>query len=283
MTDSTTHLTRLRTRMLATAYSNADHWTQHTAFLTDQAMAALARRAPDAAEDLAASLLAPEILHDIQILGAAVEAGIDTSTWEERREKIRTYARDAHELPPKPDPATEAKRIWASLYDNYPQIAAALALFLHEMPPTWHEDLFTISPHSPAARRTASELPGPETAPYDPLDWEDCPACAEAQDQCRYHRGVFAGMEYQRPLIQTASTDHTAIDQLQQRHAELEAPPGHRPAGDCALASPPLRRQQASRGDAMFHRRSRLPTGSTQSASQNLSPGPGQMEQAHLR
>jgi hypothetical protein len=223
MTDSTTQLTRLRTRMLATAYSNADFWTQRTAFLTDQAVAALARRDPAAAEDLAASLLAPEILHDIQILGAAVEAGIDTSTWEERRDKIRTYARDAYELPPKSDPATEAKRIWASLYDNYPQIAAALAVFLHEMPPTWREDLFTISPHSPATRRTASELPGPETAPYDPLDWEDCPACAEAQDQCRYHRGVFTGMEYQRALIQTALTDHAAIDQLQQRHAELEA------------------------------------------------------------
>ncbi|MET7914235.1 hypothetical protein ABZU45_42845 [Streptomyces avermitilis] len=94
-------------------------------FLTDQAVAALASRDPAAAEALAASLLVPEILHDIQILGAAVEAGIDTSTWEERREKIRTYARDAYELPPQFDPAIEAKRIWASLYDNYPQIAAA--------------------------------------------------------------------------------------------------------------------------------------------------------------
>ncbi|MET7355887.1 hypothetical protein [Streptomyces mirabilis] len=63
--------------MLATAYSNADIWTQRTALLTDQAVAVLARRDP-AAEALAASLLAPEILHDTQILGAAVEAGIDT-------------------------------------------------------------------------------------------------------------------------------------------------------------------------------------------------------------
>ncbi|MGP4051225.1 hypothetical protein [Streptomyces sp. 2A115] len=30
----------------------------------------------------------------------------------------------------------------------------------------------------------------------------DCPACDEAQDQCRYHAGFFAGMEYQRDLIQ---------------------------------------------------------------------------------
>jgi hypothetical protein len=64
--------------MPATAYSNADIWRQRTAFLTDQAVAVLARRDPAAAETLAASLLAPEILHDTQILGAAVEAGIDT-------------------------------------------------------------------------------------------------------------------------------------------------------------------------------------------------------------
>ncbi|MFF2431666.1 hypothetical protein [Streptomyces mirabilis] len=34
--------------------------------------------------------------HDTQILGAAVEAGIDTSAWEERREKTRTYTRNAY-------------------------------------------------------------------------------------------------------------------------------------------------------------------------------------------
>ncbi|MGW2612274.1 hypothetical protein ACWC4A_49630 [Streptomyces mirabilis] len=44
MPEDTTQLARLRTRMLATAYSNADFWTQRTAFLTDQAVAALARR-----------------------------------------------------------------------------------------------------------------------------------------------------------------------------------------------------------------------------------------------
>ncbi|MFF0000495.1 hypothetical protein [Streptomyces avermitilis] len=109
--------------MLAPAYSSNGFWTQRTA--SSPTVAALASRDPAAAEALAASLLVPEILHDIQILGAAVEAGIDTSTWEERREKIRTYARDAYELPPQFDPATEAKRIWASPYDNYPQIAAA--------------------------------------------------------------------------------------------------------------------------------------------------------------
>jgi hypothetical protein len=230
----TTQLTRLRTRMLATAYSNADFWARRWAYFTDQAVGALARRDPAAAEALAAALLAPEIVHDTHILGAAVEAGIDTSTWQERREKIRTYAREAHELPPQFDPDTEAERIWSSLYEHHRPTAAALALFLRSLPPTWHEDLFTRSPDSPADRRQASELPGPETAPYDPLDWEDCPACSEAQDQCRYHAGVFAGMEYQRALIQTALSDHTAIDQLEQRHIELEASTARAAAADAS-------------------------------------------------
>ncbi|MBZ6295820.1 hypothetical protein KVH30_34950 [Streptomyces olivaceus] len=59
------------------------------------------------------------------------------------------------------------------------------------------------------------------------MDWEDCPACAEAQDQCRYHRGFAAGMEYQRDLIITVLTDHAAIDQLQQRHGELKTKAAH--------------------------------------------------------
>ncbi|MDQ1022440.1 hypothetical protein QF035_000022 [Streptomyces umbrinus] len=245
MTDSTTQLTRLRARMLATAYSNADIWTRRSAFLTDQAVAALARCDRAAAETLAAQLLAPEFLSDPQILGAAIEAGIDTNGWEERREKTRTYTREAHELAPRFDPETEATRIWSSLYDHYPQIAAALAAFLSEMPPTWREDLFTnSSPYSPAVHRQVSERPGPETAPYDALGWEDCPACAEAQDQCRYHAGFFAGMEYQRDLIQTALTDHTAIDHLQQRHTELEGSAGQAAAAD---VSTPLHEQEAAR------------------------------------
>ncbi|MEU5632114.1 hypothetical protein ACH47C_23385 [Streptomyces rishiriensis] len=106
------------------------------------------------------------------------------------------------------------------------------------MPDTWREDLFTISPHSPAALPHMRELPAPETAPYDPLDWEDCPACAEAQDQCRYHAGFFAGMEYQRALITTAMTDHTAIDQPQQRHTELELSAARTAAADRNTATP---------------------------------------------
>ncbi|MEV8435122.1 hypothetical protein [Streptomyces chartreusis] len=228
---STTHLTRLRARMLATAYSNADFRARRWAVLTDQAVAALARRDPAAAETLAASLLAPEFVDDARILGAAVEAGIDTSGWEERRETIRAYAREAQELSLRVDPGTEARRIWASLYEHYRPIAAALAAHLRSMPTTWQEDLFTPCPDSPELRQATTERPGPETAPYS-QDWEDCPACLEAQDQCRYHQGLVEGVEYQRALITTVVTDHLAIDQLQQRHNEIEASANRKAAAE---------------------------------------------------
>ncbi|MFK4103228.1 hypothetical protein ACI2L1_24730 [Streptomyces sp. NPDC019531] len=235
MTDTTTRLTHLRTRLLGAAYANADFWTQRSALLTDQALAALADRDLAAAEDLAHRQMDPDFLNDTRVMGAAIQAGIDTSHWEERREKIRDYAREADWLNAASDPDTEAKRLWSSLYDHYPAIAQALAAFLTELPPTWREDLFTRTYLFPAPNGPARpQLPGPETAPYDDMNWEDCPACAEAQDQCRYHRGVVAGMEYQRDLITTALTDHAAIDQLQQRHTELEAKAAQPAAADAS-------------------------------------------------
>ncbi|MFJ3673723.1 hypothetical protein ACIPSE_45500 [Streptomyces sp. NPDC090106] len=227
MTVDTTQLTRLRTRMLATAFSNADFWTQRTAFLTDQALAALARRDPSAAEDLAARLTGTKPLHDSQVLAAAADAGIDTSNWPVRREKARAYASEAYSLGSPTDPAVDAHRVWASLYHHHPQLAQALATYLRDLPPTWQEDLFTLSHETRSARLVPAPQTLPEAAPYDPMDWEDCPACVEAEDQCRYHRGVIAGMDYQRDLITTALTDDTAIDQLQQRQSELEAKAAH--------------------------------------------------------
>ncbi|MGW3653546.1 hypothetical protein [Streptomyces sp. NPDC000878] len=220
MTDSPTQLARLRLRMLASAYCNADFWTRRNAYLTDQAVAALARRDVVAAEDLATQLLHPEYIHDTQILGAAVEAGIDTTTWEERREKTQAYARDADQVPPCFDPTTEAHRLWASLYSHYPQTAAALAYYLADLPATWREDLFTRDTNF--TRLPSEERPGLETAPYDDRSWEDCEACLEAQDQCRFHKGFFAGMEYQADLVKTLLTDPIAQEHVQQRHTELE-------------------------------------------------------------
>jgi hypothetical protein len=228
MTDPTTQLARLRLRLLASAYCNTDFWTRRNAYLTDQAVAALTRRDPAAAEILAAQLLNPEYIHDTQVLGAAVEAGLDTTTWEERRQRTQTYARDADQVPPRFDPATEAHRLWASLYSHYPQTATTLAGYLADLPETWREDLFTRD--TSLTRQPQQELPGPETAPYDDQSWEDCEACAECQDQCRFHKGVFAGMEYQAVLVRTLLTDPIAQEHLRQRHTELERRGAHKAA-----------------------------------------------------
>ncbi|MFF7889072.1 hypothetical protein ACFZDJ_27750 [Streptomyces sp. NPDC007896] len=44
-------------------------------------------------------------------------------------------------------------------------------------------------------------------------------------------------MEYQRALIKTALTDSTVIDQLQQRHTELEATTARTAAADTSTSS----------------------------------------------
>lgn len=37
-----------------------------------------------------------------------------------------------------------------------------------------------------------------ETRPFNPSDAEDCDACVEVDDECRYHQGFAAGEEYAR-------------------------------------------------------------------------------------
>ncbi|MFF0338079.1 hypothetical protein ACFYUM_36490 [Streptomyces fimicarius] len=222
-TASVSQLGRLRERMLATAYSNADFWTQRTAFLTDQAVAALGRLDPEVAEALAGSLLTREApITDTEILTAASDAGVDTSTWASRRETIRAYSRDADSLPAESGPGVAAERVWASLYHHHPRIAAALAILLRDLPPTWEEDLFTRPAPAPITDRAGSVSCGPEIAPCAPHDPEDCEACIEAGEPCRYHAGFAAGQDYQAALITTALTDPLAAEQLHDRHAAVE-------------------------------------------------------------
>ncbi|WP_405691078.1 hypothetical protein [Streptomyces sp. NBC_00057] len=113
--------------------------------------------------------------------------------------------------------------MWASLYDHYPAVAAALAEHLAALPPTWRRDLFQTDDITdvPAAASRSDDVPGPETAPYG-THGEDCDACLEAQDNCRYHTGFHAGEQYIRELLTTLAGDPIALDHLQERHTELE-------------------------------------------------------------
>jgi hypothetical protein len=230
--ETLSNLHRLRSRLLSTAYCHIDGWTRHSAYVTDQALATLAQHDAAGTETLATALL--EAQHggavEDQALVTAAAAGIDTAAWAQRRDVTRGYATEAATLPPHVDAATEAERLWASLFAHYPNVAGALADYLTALPPTWREDLFPAGDLAPASA-TPGYVYGPETAPYSPTGWEDCEACAEAQDLCRYHRGFSAGQDHQDALIKTLLSDDVAMWQLQERHCALEA---HRAAGKAA-------------------------------------------------
>lgn len=216
-------LLRLRRQLLSTAYGNTDHRYQLLASLADQALARLDRHSPTGADQLADSYLRPECIGitEEQTLMDADALGIDTSGWVERRDRIRSYAREAQAIPDGTQ-TDDAQRMWAALFEHTPAVAAALADHLTGLPPTWRQDLFQTDdlgqiPAEPHQRGNN----GPEIAPYNSTDWEDCSACAEAQDLCRYHSGFLAGEQYLRGLLATLATDSIALEQLQDRNHEI--------------------------------------------------------------
>ncbi|MFD5898654.1 hypothetical protein [Streptomyces sp. NPDC060366] len=230
-------LLRIRRQLLSTAYGNADFRYQLLASLADRALAELDRHSSAEAEELADSYLRPEYIGitEDEALKEAGSLGIDTSGWEERRERIRSYTRGADAVTPDGTPADIAQRLWASLFDNYPSVAAALADHLTGLPPTWRMDLFqtddlTQVPAEPGQRGDN----GPETAPYNSTDWEDCAACMEANDLCRFHGGFLAGEQHLRGLLVTLATDSIALEQLQDRNHEI----GQRQARESAEKVP---------------------------------------------
>ncbi|GAA2417990.1 hypothetical protein ACFPFX_04780 [Streptomyces mauvecolor] len=225
-TTTPTALHQMRARLLSAAYGNTDWRYQLCASWADQALAALARYSTADAERLAAGFLQPAHLSiertEEQALTEAAAAGIDTDGWEERRERIRSYARQAYSLPLDRTPAGEAQRLWASLNGHYPALAAALAEYLAALPPTWRQDLFQTDDITriPADPPHVGEDPGPETAPWN-TDGEDCAACSEAQDFCRYHAGFLAGEQHIRGLLATLAADDIALDQLRERQVDI--------------------------------------------------------------
>lgn len=223
-----TALHRMRSRLLSAAYGNTDVRYQLLASWADQALAALARHSTDDAEQVAAHCLHYTCMTGDQALKEAATAGINTAGWEQQRERIRSYVQASYTLNPDKEPATEAKRLWASLYDHYPAVAAALVEHLTALPSTWKRDLFQTDDITriPSTTSDPDDVPGPETAPYN-TDWEDCGACSEAQDLCRYHAGFQAGAQYIRELLATLATDSIALDQLQERHIHIEHTHSH--------------------------------------------------------
>lgn len=93
-----------------------------------------------------------------------------------------------------------ARTLWEHLVQWQPATAADLAIHLRAMPDDWPLRLFDVGrPDAALALPPGAEgeqYPdrAPEIAPYDDISsFEDCPACGEAGDNCRFHTGHAAG------------------------------------------------------------------------------------------
>jgi hypothetical protein len=163
--------------------------------------------------------------HDQLILERAQAADVPgLDTWEERAKLLEDFTRFPCDTN-KRDAASEADRLWSGLREYLPQVAAALALYLKDLPEGWMLDLFG-APTVEQIRHsgpTGDSYRLPEVAPYE--HGEDCPACCDVQDVCRVHAGFEFGVSYARTLLATAAADAKALTDLTERRQQLAAQP----------------------------------------------------------
>ncbi|WP_455355901.1 hypothetical protein [Streptomyces sp. SYSU K217416] len=105
---------------------------------------------------------------------------------------------------------SRADALWRALTEQEPGVAAALAMQLRDLPEDWAPRVLGV-----ARPYAALELPATAKVPmeielYNAADWEDCPACAELEDLCRYHEGYATGYEaLNGPLTEVSRVDPT--------------------------------------------------------------------------
>ena len=104
-----------------------------------------------------------------------------------------------------------APALWQHLVQWQPATAAALAQHIRALPDDWPLRVFGVGRTDAALTlppgATGEQFPDrvPELAPYDevaPLD--DCPACQEAEGNCRFHEGYAAGHHEQSQVLRDA-------------------------------------------------------------------------------
>jgi hypothetical protein len=87
------------------------------------------------------------------------------------------------------DPVLAAENLWRRLVEHQPAVAAALGLRVRELPQDWPQrELGVFRPEAAFRLPPSEQHTRVEIAPYD-TDWENCGACSEALDLCRYHTG----------------------------------------------------------------------------------------------
>jgi hypothetical protein len=106
------------------------------------------------------------------------------------------------------DSLSTADALWQKLVEHQPGVAAALAMQLRALPEDWSPRLLGVArPHAALELPATAEVPM-EIEPYDAADWENCPACAELDQACRYHEGYTTGYEaLNQPLTEAARVD----------------------------------------------------------------------------
>ncbi|MER6723334.1 hypothetical protein [Streptomyces halstedii] len=105
---------------------------------------------------------------------------------------------------------SRADALWRALTEQEPGVAAALAMQLRDLPEDWAPRVLGVArPHAALELPATARVPM-EIEPFNAASWEDCAACAELEDLCRYHEGYAAGYEaLNGPLTEASRLDPT--------------------------------------------------------------------------
>ncbi|MDH6544927.1 hypothetical protein [Streptomyces sp. SPB4] len=108
------------------------------------------------------------------------------------------------------DPVHAAENLWRRLVEHQPAVAAALAMQVRELPQDWPQrELGVFRPEAAFRLAPSGQHERVEIEPYD-TDWENCGACNQASDPCRFHTGFETGYKaLHQPLLDAIALDQT--------------------------------------------------------------------------
>ncbi|MEU5976329.1 hypothetical protein [Streptomyces sp. NPDC047315] len=105
---------------------------------------------------------------------------------------------------------------WDSLTEHQPVLAAELCAHLQTLPADTPQRLIAGTTtqdalYLPTDYVPAGPVPAPDIAPYNADDVEDCAACSDTWDSCRYHYGHATGYGDLLDLLAAAVKNDPAI------------------------------------------------------------------------
>ncbi|MGA5182936.1 hypothetical protein [Streptomyces pseudogriseolus] len=213
-------LLRLRERALRLAFLSTSPTYVSACYGVDRVLDTLQQKLPADANELAEQLRyknREEI--DAYVLAKAAELGIDTSDWAERRRDLDDmtlyrYSPDAHDG----SLATKARNHWDALVEHHAPLAAHLAEILRNLHPDWLDDIFHATRLEDVTGPKHEDTP-PEAAVPGPYD--ECVACSEVGDLCRFHKGWGEGQDEIARLLQLATQHPEGRRIIADRAADL--------------------------------------------------------------